>query len=98
MKKQFPSLINLRNFEKPIKKETCFGVHKDFCVSCEKSQCRYWQNMSGKYQNCIINAANEGPLTLQDVGEIFNVTRMRICQIEKGAKQSLNNVLEREDI
>ena len=98
MKKQFPSSLNLRNFEEPIKKETCFNVHKNFCVSCDKTLCRYWKEMDGKYQNCIINASNAGPLTLQDVGEIFNVTRMRICQIEKSAKQNLNNVLDKLDI
>ena len=37
-----------------------------------------------KSQNCCINAAKENEkITLQDIGDIFNVTRMRICQIEK---------------
>jgi len=33
--------------------------------------------------NCVLIAAKEGPKTLQEIGEIFDLTRMRICQIEK---------------
>ena len=32
---------------------------------------------------CIIASNKSEILTLQDIGSIFNVTRMRICQIEK---------------
>lgn len=35
-------------------------------------------------QNCAIIAANSGDtMTLNEIGQINNVTRMRICQIEK---------------
>ena len=28
-------------------------------------------------------AASNGEMTLQDIGDIFKITRMRVCQIEK---------------
>ena len=33
--------------------------------------------------NCVLIAAQEGPMTLQQIGDIFGITRMRVCQIEK---------------
>lgn len=69
---------------------TCFAAHKEAGRLCEKTSCRYWHAMeSEKHHNCIILAARTGPFTLQEVGDMFNVTRMRICQIEKAAKQFL---------
>ena len=94
--KKEPSLINLKDNSLVIKGETCFSAHKACNVSCEQSECRYYQDMSGRYENCVINAAENGPLTLQQVGDIFNVTRMRICQIEKIAKQVLKNTMDQE--
>lgn len=44
------------------------------------------------HNNCIINMVNENEdLTLEKVGELFNVTRMRICQIEKNIIDKLKN-------
>ena len=71
---------------------TCFKAHKETGVSCEKTSCRYWQEMKDSTNcNCVIIAAAKGPMTLQEVGNIFGVTRMRICQIEKAAKQFLKS-------
>ena len=41
-------------------------------------------------------AAKEGPMTLQEIGEIFDVTRMRICQIEKSIMKKMSEDLEEE--
>ena len=68
---------------------SCFAAYKESRKTCKKTSCRYWHNMDKKHSNCTILAAREGPYTLQDVGDMFNVTRMRICQIEKAAKQYL---------
>jgi len=71
---------------------TCFKAHSDLGVDCQKKDCRYWQEMeSKKHHNCVILASRDGPMTLQEVGDIFKVTRMRICQIEKLAKQFLKS-------
>ena len=44
--------------------------------------------------NCIINKVNENKdLTLQEIGELFDITRMRVCQIEKSSLKKLNSLL-----
>ena len=92
-----PPLVNLTEGDEPIKGETCFKTHQSFNVNCKMTDCRYWQEMNGAGQNCVINAANSGPLTLQEVGNIFSVTRMRICQIEKSAKEILKSMWEKNE-
>jgi hypothetical protein len=61
---------------------TCFSEHEKYGVACKKKECRYWQKIDG-CQNCTIISSNQGPKTLQEIGDIFSVTRMRICQLEK---------------
>ena len=96
--KKEPPLINLEEGGQPIKGETCFNTCKKLNIVCDITDCRYNQEMKGRHQNCVINAAEEGPFTLQEVGDIFNVTRMRICQIEKVAKQLLKGTINNEQI
>ena len=69
----------------------CFDYHKNKNLECEKINCRYWINCKDS-QMCCINLCKENKnLTLEDVGKIFGVTRMRICQIEKNAIKKLRN-------
>ena len=69
---------------------TCFKEYQKHDTKCQKTSCRHWISCS-RFQNCSINAANKGPLTLQEIGDIFGVTRMRICQIEKTVIKKLSN-------
>tara|TARA_R110002153_G_scaffold1395_1_gene7193 strand:+ start:17210 stop:17443 length:234 start_codon:yes stop_codon:yes gene_type:complete len=74
----------------------CYEYNKKHKKSCEVKKCRYWVNCKPK-TNCCINIAQEEretKLTLQDIGAFFNVTRMRICQIEKIAIQKLRDKLD----
>lgn len=64
------------------KNTTCFATHDKHNVDCQRSQCPYWVQ-HGDVNNCIIIASKEGPHTLQKIGEIYGLTRMRICQMEK---------------
>lgn len=76
----------------------CFEYNNNCKKNCEKTSCRYWINHK-KYQNCCLiasdddsnNQKNEEKFTLQDIGDIFKVTRMRICQIEKIAIKKLKD-------
>lgn len=79
--------------EETIKNTSCFSEHKKFKIECEKRDCRYWIN-GKQFQNCSLIGAKKGPLTLQEIGDIFSVTRMRICQIEKVILDKVNNKLK----
>jgi len=37
----------------------------------------------------IIEKSEDGELTLQQVGDLFEITRMRVCQIEKASLRKL---------
>ena len=41
---------------------------------------------------CINLCKRKENLTLEDIGKIFEVTRMRICQIEKSAIKKLKSL------
>jgi len=75
----------------------CFEYNNQQKTNCKKNSCRYWlENPS--YQNCCLVASNKNDgvittekFTLQDIGDMFKVTRMRICQIEKIAIKKLTD-------
>jgi len=60
----------------------CYKFQEQNCTGCKLKACRYWikDKSSG---NCVIVGTKRKEWTLQDIGNLFNVTRMRICQIEK---------------
>lgn len=73
----------------------CFDYHIKNKTICERKNCRYWiENRSSK--NCGLNFIKKTnqKLTLEDIGKIFNVTRMRICQIEKKAIKKVKDVFD----
>jgi len=75
-----------------IKNTTCFYEHKKHNACCKKSDCKFWIANSSS-NNCVLIAA-ETPMTLHEIGKIFNLTRMRICQIEKNAKTKLSEIIK----
>jgi len=78
----------------------CFEYNKKCNTVCKKKECRYWLNIK-ESQNCCINAAkneSESKFTLQDIGDIFDVTRMRICQIEKKAIKKIRERFSKQKI
>ena len=75
--------------DKTLKGTTCFSEHKKYRIPCEKTSCRYWHEMDDT-QNCTLISASNGPKTLQEIGDVFGITRMRVCQIEKGILSKLS--------
>lgn len=65
-----------------VKGTTCFKVLKENNVDCQRKACSNWISHEGG-NNCVLISATEGPYTLQEIGKIYGLTRMRICQIEK---------------
>ena len=71
----------------------CFKYHEEKSKSCQKKDCRFWIDAKAS-QNCCINAAKKTDnTTLEEIGHIFKVTRMRICQIEKKAIKKIQNMV-----
>jgi len=74
---------------KIVKNTTCFSAHKRLDLTCDKTDCRHWINLES-HQNCTLISAQKGPKTLQEIGDIFGLTRMRVCQIEKAVIRKIN--------
>ncbi len=66
----------------------CFELHESCNRDCVNKTCKMWIKAE-EHQNCTIIAAKKGPLSLQQIGDILGVTRMRICQIEKKVIEKL---------
>jgi len=75
-------------------KLTCFKFCADNNVNCQQSECRQWINFSNS-KNCSIIAASQGRRTLQEIGDIFGLTRMRVCQIEKSALKKIQKTIRK---
>lgn len=60
----------------------CYNYYNKTNKQCDKKSCRYWMD-SKSNANCCVVSAESGNKTLQEIGEIYNITRMRVCQIEK---------------
>jgi len=76
----------------------CYEFNKNCQKKCERKNCRYWINKESS-NNCCINLIRENneakdKFTLQDIGDLFKVTRMRICQIEKIAIKKLKDKIK----
>jgi len=76
-----------------IQNTTCFSEHQDRRLTCKKTSCRNWMKDAVSLNCAIIGADEKESRTLQEIGDIFGVTRMRICQIEKNVKQRLQEVV-----
>ena len=61
----------------------CFDYHNIKSINCEKTNCRYWIKSKNCSNCCLVAAKKNESITLEEIGKIFTVTRMRICQIEK---------------
>lgn len=70
---------------------TCFATHAQFAVNCKREKCKHWISHP-ETQNCVLIAAQKGPYTLQKVGQIYGLTRMRICQIEKNIFEKIRRI------
>jgi hypothetical protein len=70
---------------------TCFAEQARYSVDCQRQKCQQWIPHS-ESNNCVIIAAQSGPHTLQKIGQIYGLTRMRICQIEKNIFEKIRKI------
>ena len=80
--------------DKVINNTTCFNEHLKKEKPCHKDGCRHWMNCKSVY-NCSIVASQNGPKTLQEIGDLCGLTRMRICQIEKAALKKVKEYMSK---
>lgn len=73
----------------------CYEYHNKTGSECEKMNCRYWIDCKDSQMCCLNLCKKNSSLTLEDVGKIFGITRMRICQIEKMAIKKLKFISEK---
>ena len=67
---------------KVVQGTPCFAVQAHHGIDCQRQRCQHWiPHPEG--HNCVHIAAMNGAHTLQKIGQIYGLTRMRICQIEK---------------
>ena len=71
----------------------CFDYHLKNNINCNNSQCRYWINQKSYFSCGILMAGKKESTTLEEIGNLFGVTRMRICQIEKKALRKIKSIL-----
>ena len=71
----------------------CFDYHLKNNVNCQNNKCRYWIEYNQCHSCGILMAGNKEITTLEEIGNIFGVTRMRVCQIEKKALKKIKNIL-----
>ncbi len=83
--------MNLNNLDDVVPGTTCFNEHRRYNIPCQKTGCRQWVDCK-QANNCVLIESSNGPKTLQLVGDIFGITRMRICQIEKKILKKLQLV------
>jgi len=72
----------------------CFEYNKKNDFICKKKNCRYWLE-NKESNNCCLNFEKKEKITLEEIGKIFNVTRMRICQIEKNALNKIKDQIKK---
>jgi hypothetical protein len=84
MKKRKLNLVN---------DKTCFSLHEKYDVNCQRNSCSNWIDYS-EGKNCVLIASKAGPKTLQEIGKIYNLTRMRICQIEKNIYEKVKILIQ----
>ena len=83
--------------EKNRTRLTCYQAHFSVKKPCNEKGCRMWVDLK-ENQNCTVLAAQSGPKTLQEIGDIFRVTRMRVCQIEKIVLDKLSRTIDSQSI
>ena len=75
-----------------VRETTCYEQVDKHSCDCQRKSCNQWIDFP-KGKNCMVLTTQSGPLTLNEIGKIYGLTRMRICQIEKNIYQKIRNFI-----
>jgi hypothetical protein len=81
------------NDDETVKGMTCFAVQEKYGVCCKRETCKHWIDYEKGCNCAVATVQKEGSLTLQEIGKIYKLTRMRICQIEKSLCKKITEEL-----
>lgn len=76
-----------------IDNSTCYESVEKYNCTCERRSCKQWIDFT-QGKNCMLITTQTGPLTLSEIGKIYGLTRMRICQIEKNIYQKIRSFIQ----
>jgi len=77
----------------PVLSTKCYEAVDKHNVPCERKGCNKWIDFQ-QGKNCMMITTQAGPLTLNEIGKIYGLTRMRICQIEKNIYQKIRSFIQ----
>jgi DNA-directed RNA polymerase specialized sigma subunit len=72
---------------------TCYEAVENHKSMCKRKNCKQWIDFE-QGRNCLMITTQAGPLTLNEIGKIYGLTRMRICQIEKNIYQKIRSFIQ----
>ena len=75
-----------------LNETTCWESNEANETPCKNKDCRLWLKCKSNF-NCTLVAAKSGPYTLQEIGNLHELTRMRICQVEKEALRKVRELV-----
>lgn len=85
---------NIKDIKQKADSKTCFERLNELPdnLVCLNENCEF--NLSRACKNCAIVQvirSRYGSLTLQEIGDLYDLSRMRICQIEKSIIDNFAN-------
>jgi DNA-directed RNA polymerase sigma subunit (sigma70/sigma32) len=75
--------------------DICYSLHEELNSCCLNKSCKNWISYK-EGKNCAIIASKSGPKTLQEIGKIYGLTRMRICQLEKSIYEKIKKTIQED--
>jgi hypothetical protein len=95
MNKNNLTKLKLKEASESSRKLTCFELLSsvnDDKASCKNKSCRF--NFSNLCNGCALATLEKSEkerLTLQEIGDLYDLSRMRICQLEKQIVEKVVN-------
>mgnify|MGYP007071561757 CR=1 FL=1 len=71
--------------------QKCYELIAEHAVPCNRRSCNAWVQ-SQEYKNCSM-LAEDRKHTLEEISKMFDISRMRVCQIESDTIKRIQSSL-----